>query len=122
MNQQQTKHARERIESIANAKCAEIKAKFEYKGSSLTIKQKTDQIRNGKAKLKSGYDADDYGRLENAFIFEGEEKEQNLREKAEAKVVAEQAKIIAKMEELIDELILGDASEVLQKIREFEKM
>lgn len=120
MNQQQVKYLKERIEVIYNAKCADIKAKFASTATSLTKEEQLAQIKSGKAKLKSPLD--NYTYLREAFTYEGESKTKELQTKAAKKIAEEIANLAVIKRQLVDELLLGDSSEALNKLKQFESV
>jgi hypothetical protein len=136
VNQQQIKHARERIHAIATLKIEQIQSHFAYKPNeslktSLSKEEKYEQIKSGKAKLKA-YNDDNFGsytKWHEAYTYDTKVIDTNRKKgeaeqaKATEKVRTETNKVLSHRDQLIDELMFReDGAEVLKAIKAFEAL
>ena len=117
MNNSQKKYAADRVTGIKRRKIEEITAAHTSKALLLSVEEKRDLINAGAVKLLNG--GDGYRCWCNAFDFSAYESPSVFdRETAEPLIAA----VTAEATRIIDELLLGDASEALEAIRRFEQM
>ena len=117
MNHSQKKYAADRVNEIKRRKIEEIEAAHTSEAQRLSGAQKRELIEQGRVKLldegaggRSWYCAFDFSKYESPSVFD--------RETAEPLIAA----VTAEATRIIDELLLGDASEALEAIRRFEQM
>lgn len=117
MNHSQKKYAADRVNEIKLRKIKEITAAHTSKARLLSVEQKRELVERGAVNLLAG--VNDCCRWTNAFDFSGYEFPSTFdRETAEPLIAA----VTAEATRIIDELLLGDASEALEAIRRFEQM
>ena len=117
MNHWQKKYAAGRVTGIKRRKIEKITAAHTSKALLLSVEEKRDLINAGAVKLldegergRSWYCAFDFSEYESPSVFD--------RKTAEPLIAA----VTAEATRIIDELLLGDASEALEAIRRFEQM
>lgn len=123
MNQTQRNYLKDRVNSLRNQKCYEIREKHTTDGVRLTNKQRYAALKDGTAKLRPWKEmgSTDRGRsalsLGECFVFPGERRQFFDAKKANAEV----EKLDREVTALVDEIMVGDEPTALKMLRDFEK-
>ena len=122
MNQVQRVYIRKRVDGIKAVKSAEARAKFTTPAKTITNQERIHLVRAGKVKLKSDKDirtgVGAYScYLNTVFDFSKYETKGSVDQDKLSKY---NKKLTAKANEINDSVMLGDAEEALQMIKDFE--
>lgn len=124
LKQDQLRYARKRINGVLETKLREVERwRRDSAPAKMSREEKLEAIRQGKAgKLKIPDGTKWSVDVTECFPFPEEAKLAKEEERIDREAAKKAAALRQTAQDLLDELILGDAAEALQKIREFEAM
>lgn len=117
----QIKHISERTQAIVKEAVAKFLDSLPPPKPLLTDQQRTKAIRSGEAVLRKGRDASDYMRIGEAFDYPQEAEAKAFNKARGAKAAAFEASLKAKRQAVIDQAVLGSASDALAALTAFEQ-
>ena len=120
MNKDQRKYALVRIADITRRKVQEAEERLTTPAVSLDAKEMLRLIRDGKVKMCEFIDPGRYylrDRLRDVFDFSAHESKKSVDPALDEKI----ARIRQQAAQIEDEIMLGDATEALDKISQFDK-
>jgi hypothetical protein len=116
MNKQQRDYAASRVSEISCAKCAAIDEKYTTPAVSLSQEARIAAFKAKKYKVNPGLTKINcYTKVIDIVSFTDEKPEK----KDVKKIKEEKAKVTAEASKIVDELMLGDATEALKLIQAF---
>ena len=123
MNNTQYKRFKERVEAIVNKKekaLREVRNAVNVKP--MTIEERYKEIKSGKATLLPLEEISEYTDLFDAYVFEGNKKSVQARDKADADYNSAVAKLNDEKERLLDAAVFMNDATALNMLASFEKL
>ena len=122
MNNVQYKRFKERVEAIVNKKQQALRNKMqEVKVKHLTLEEMYKEVQSGKATLKPLDDICNYTDFVDAFIFEGNKKDVQAREKARKAEYEGRVALDVEKERLLDAAVFMNDDTALNMLAAFDK-
>lgn len=118
MNQQQKKYAQNRVSAIYARRQRDLRKSMITPAIKISPSERADAIRAGKVKLRPGIKRiGNYDDVIDVLVFDGERDEKV----DEAKLTKALSELETEFNNVMDELMLGDAEEAIKLIKAFDR-